>query len=126
MILPVIAIAAMHLFTVALATLTTTSDPYPINYQGLGTIPPSCSGDGILPIKNMESFWESLLVLDGAKEKHYEIYLPMDHCTQVACDAGNAMLYCHHVNTAPTLNHAMAANLFLVHTYSPLKTTLMS
>jgi hypothetical protein len=126
MLVPVIAIATMHFFAVALATLTTRSDPYPINYKGSGTIPPSCSGDGILPIKNMESFWESLIFLDGAKEKYYEIYLPVDHCTQVACEQDNAILYCHHVSIEPTLNRAMATNLFPVHIYSPMKTTLRS
>lgn len=124
MLLPVIAVAAVHLFTAVLAELT--SDPYPICYRKWDSPAMSCFRKDLVSIKNTQTLIDGGLPMYGSQEKRRNITLPAGHCTQLSCIEGDAILYCHHVSMAAILSHSMAANLFRVYKSSPVIPILRS
>jgi hypothetical protein len=112
MLLPVIAIAAMHLFTAVPATLTTT-DPVPMGHGVWGDAELNCSGGDKWSIKNITSLEHSLLRILADSKKMGPGYdfpdLQKGYCTQVKCEESNSILYCNHVSTASLLNREIGS-----------------
>ena len=94
MLLPAIAIAAIHLFSAALLSAASEA-PWGLT-NSVFSVPHE-----ILSIKNIQGLKNRMIdfatkTIVGAPGEQRQI--PLDHCAQVQCEDSNSILYCNHVS----------------------------